>query len=397
MREKVLVVFGTRPEAVKMAPVVHALETSAALQPVVCVTAQHRDMLDQVLAIFDIRPHHDLDLMRPNQRLDELTSRVLLAMTRVIEEEAPAAVLVHGDTTTTFAAALAAFYLRVPVGHVEAGLRSHDLTQPFPEEMNRQLADRLCAFHYAPTRQAAANLAREGIDGRDVLVTGNTVIDGILEALPRARLVEVERLPPAAPGIRRLLVTAHRRESFGPTFEAMCHALRDVVDAHPDTEIVYPVHLNPNVQRPVRAILGDHPRVHLLPPLSYLPFLRLMSECYLVLTDSGGIQEEAPSLAKPVLVMREVTERMEGVDAGVLRLVGTSREGIVGAATELLTDPAAYGAMATAANPFGDGRAAERIVSHLERALRPPTAAVPLRDRESAPGQHRDVPAALVG
>ena len=365
---RVMVVFGTRPEAIKMAPVVAALERSATLRPVVCVTAQHRGMLDQMLAVFGIEPDRDLDVMRPDQRLDQLTARVLTRMTEALQEERPDVVLVHGDTTTTFAAALAAFYLGIPVGHVEAGLRSHDLAQPFPEEMNRVLADRLCRFFFAPTEGARANLIAEGMPPGHVIVTGNTAVDAVLGAVPRAREVAVPGLPDLA-GRRMVLVTAHRRESFGPVFEDMMRALVDIAERFPDVALVYPVHLNPNVRRPVRALLDGHPRIHLLEPLSYLPFLRLESESHLILTDSGGIQEEAPSLDKPVLIMREVTERPECVEAGVARLVGTRREDIVRHVSELLTDPAAYRAMAERPSPFGDGHAGERIVRHLEAQL----------------------------
>ena len=368
MRHKVMVVFGTRPEAIKMAPVVAALERSRSLRPFVCVTAQHRGMLDQMLDVFGIRPERDLDLMRADQRLDELTARVLRATSRVMEEERPELVLVHGDTTTALATALAAFYQGVAVGHVEAGLRSHDLRQPFPEEMNRVLADRLCRFCFAPTERARGALVAEGTPPEHVVVTGNTVVDAVLSALPRARGVVVPGLPDLA-GRRMVLVTAHRRESFGPVFEDMMRALLDVVRAFEDVVVVYPVHLNPHVRRPVRAVLEGHPRVHLLEPLSYLPFLRLMSAAYLILTDSGGIQEEAASLDTPVLVMRQVTERPEAVEAGVARLVGTRREDIVAHVAELLTDGNAYREMVRPANPFGDGRAAERIVAHLEKSL----------------------------
>ena len=373
-KSRVLLVFGTRPETVKMAPVVRALQASDRLRPIVCVTAQHRGMLDQMLAVFGIRPDHDLDLMRPDQRLDELTARALVGVTGVIEAVRPDVVLVHGDTTTTFTAALAAFYLGVPVGHVEAGLRSHDLTRPFPEEANRVLADRLCRFWFCPTDGARQNVLREGTangSDADVIVTGNTCVDAIRLVLPEARRTPVPGLDAllARRDRRIVLVTAHRRESFGPVFEDMCRAMRDVAERFDDVELVYPVHLNPNVQRPVNAILGDHPRIHLLEPLSYLPFVRLMDASHLILTDSGGVQEEAPGLDRPVLVLREVTERPEGVEAGAARLVGCTRAGIADGVAELLGDAAAYERMARTPSPYGDGHAAERIAAHLERAL----------------------------
>jgi UDP-N-acetylglucosamine 2-epimerase (non-hydrolysing) len=372
-RHKVLLVFGTRPETIKMAPVVHALRESPRLEPRVCVTAQHRQQLDQMLGVFGITPDVDLDLMRPAQRLEELTARVLVEVTRAIEAERPAVVLVHGDTTTTFAAALAAFYLGVPVGHVEAGLRSHDLTRPFPEEANRVLADRLCRFFYCPTEGARRNLLAEGQPPERLVVTGNTCVDAIRMVLPEARrtpVPELSRLLATPRSERRMiLVTAHRRESFGSVFEDMCRAMRDVADRWPDVHVVYPVHLNPNVQRPVHAILGGHPRIHLLEPLSYLPFVRLMDECFLALTDSGGIQEEAPGLHRPVLVMREVTERPEGVEAGTTRLVGCTRGGILEGVADLLDHPAVYEDMARRPSPFGDGWAGQRIAAHLEGAL----------------------------
>ena len=367
-RPKVMVVMGTRPEAIKMAPVLDALAKSPVLDHCLCVTGQHRDMLDQVLEIFDITPDHDLDLMEPNQTLDRLTARVLTGLTPVLQEEKPDVVLVHGDTTTTLGGALSAFLQGVAIGHVEAGLRSYDLTQPFPEEMNRVLADRICRYHFAPTELSKSQLVKEAISEEHIVVTGNTAIDAVHLALPKARQATIEGLPDLS-GRRMVLVTAHRRESFGDSFRDMCWAIRDIVEQFDDVDVVYPVHLNPNVQGPVHEILGDHPRIHLLRPLPYLPFLRLMSEAHIVLTDSGGLQEEAPSLDKPVLVMRELTERPEGVHAGVLRLVGTSRSGIVSGATELLSDDATYEDMAGRANPYGDGRAAERIVKYLEDDL----------------------------
>ena len=367
---KVIVIVGTRPEAIKMAPVVDALKARpGAYDCRLCVTAQHREMLDQVLEVFDLRPDVDLDLMKPNQTLPELTAAALVAVHRVLEQERPDVVLVHGDTTTTLAATLAAFYAHVPVGHVEAGLRTHDLTRPFPEEANRLLADHLVAFRFAPTERAREHLAREGIT-RGVYVTGNTVIDALMAVVKRVRATTplVPGLPPLDPSRRMVLVTGHRRESFGEGFLQIGRALHTIAERD-DVEVVYPVHLNPNVQRPVRALLGDRPRVHLIEPLPYLPFVHLLDRCHLVLTDSGGIQEEAPALGKPVLVMRDVTERPEAVEAGTARLVGAREGSIVEGVTELLDSQEAYDRMARATNPFGDGRAAERIADILAGAV----------------------------
>ena len=371
---RVMVVFGTRPEAIKMAPVVHALKALPTLQAEVVVTAQHRQMLDQVLALFDIRPDEDLDLMRPGQGLVDLFGRALAGMHDVLERRRPNLVLVHGDTSTTFATALAAFYLRIPVAHVEAGLRTGDMQAPWPEEMNRHLTAPLCALHFAPTVGARDNLAREAItDG--VHVTGNTVIDALLEVAQRIRAdaelagALAARFPFLSSGRRMVLVTGHRRENFGSGFERICVALHDIA-ARGDVDVVYPVHLNPNVQEPVRRILGDCPAVHLIEPQDYLPFVWLMLRSDVILTDSGGIQEEAPSLGKPVLVMREVTERPEAVDAGTVQLVGTDRERIVSAVSRLLDDSSAYARMSQAHNPYGDGHAARRIAAIVQNHLR---------------------------
>ncbi len=370
---KVMVVFGTRPEAIKLAPVVHALARSSTLQPYVCVTGQHRQMLDQMLQFFAIQPDHDLAVMRPNQDLYGLTARLIESMQPVLNEQRPDAILVQGDTTTAFAAALAGFYSRVPTGHVEAGLRTNDLYNPFPEEMNRRLVSQIAAWHYAPTALARQNLLREAVPVERVLVTGNTIVDAVTDLLQR-----LDREPPPLPpslsaqafaGKRLIAVTGHRRESFGDGMRNICRALRTLADRFEDVVIVYPVHLNPNVQQPVREILGDHPRVLLTEPMDYLPFVALLRQAYLILTDSGGVQEEAPSLRVPVLVMRETTERPEGVDAGVAQLVGTQSEPIIAAATRLLTDRTAYERMVTATNPYGDGHAAEAIVRHLEQQL----------------------------
>lgn len=375
---KVLTVFGTRPEAIKMAPVVQAVAADPRLEGRVCVTAQHRDMLDQVLDLFELKPDWDLDLMRPGQSLHGLTARVLEGMAPVLEAEKPDIVLVHGDTTTTLAATLAAFYSRVPVGHVEAGLRTGDLSAPFPEEANRVLADKLCHLHFAPTTGSRDNLLAEGMAPERVFVTGNTVIDALLWVRDRVRCSPADADRAALGPVydlvtqgqqRMILVTGHRRESFGEGFRNICAALRQVALAHPDVHLVYPVHLNPNVQTPVNETLRDLPNVHLLGPLDYRPFVRLMDRCTFILTDSGGIQEEAPSLGKPVLVMREVTERPEGVASGTVRLVGTATERIVAQCEALLGDSGDYEAMQRAHNPYGDGQASRRIADAIVQVL----------------------------
>jgi UDP-N-acetylglucosamine 2-epimerase (non-hydrolysing) len=383
--KKILIIFGTRPEAIKMAPVVLRLKETAAFQVKVAVTAQHREMLDQVLDIFAIRPDFDLDIMSPGQDLFDITSRALLGLKEVLRQAKPDLVLVHGDTTTTLAGALAAFYLKIPVGHVEAGLRTRDKHRPFPEEINRQVAGVLTDYHFAPTPGARDNLLAEGVAPERIWVTGNTVIDALRIMADRvgheperwARyFAQTYRLSLA--GKRLILVTGHRRENFGPGFHNICWALREVVEAFPEVLVVYPVHLNPQVQRPVQEILGpvcnhdgDGPggRLALLPPLEYAPFVYLLSQSYLVLTDSGGIQEEAPALGKPVLVMRDVTERPEGVWAQTVKLVGTNRRRIVQAITELLENPVSYHTMAQARNPYGDGQAAAQIVQLIEAIL----------------------------
>lgn len=373
MTLRVLSVFGTRPEAIKMAPVVRAVATTPGLEGRVCVTAQHRDMLDPVLDLFGIHPDHDLDLMRPGQDLTDLTARVLLGVRDVLAVEKPDVVLVHGDTTTTFAAALAAFYARVPVGHVEAGLRTGDLAAPFPEEANRVLADRLCRHFFAPTDRSRDNLLAEGVPADRVHVTGNTVIDALLLVRDRVAARPLDSFGDvfgSAAGVVAgegplVLVTGHRRESFGQGFLDICTSIAKLAARFPHVAFVYPVHLNPNVQRPVREHLSGLSNVHLLAPLDYAPFVRLMDRCTLVLTDSGGIQEEAPGLGKPVLVMRDVTERPEGVEAGTVALVGTDPVRIIDGVSRLLTDPEHYGAMSRATNPYGDGRAAARIVDVL--------------------------------
>jgi UDP-N-acetylglucosamine 2-epimerase len=372
-RRSVLVIFGTRPEAIKLAPVIEALVTSRTLTARVCVTGQHREMLDQTLALFGIRPQRDLAIMQPDQDLFDLTARALAGLRDVLEAERPAAVLVQGDTTTAMAAALAAFYCRIPVAHVEAGLRTGRVYDPFPEEMNRRLTAQLAAWHYAPTAEAAANLRAEGIAAGRILVTGNTIVDAlhaIVDRLERDPGTCVPAVPPERlSGRHLLLVTGHRRESFGDRLRNICLALRDLAERHADLLIVYPVHLNPAVQAPVRELLAGLPNVVLTAPLDYLPFIDLMRRAHLILTDSGGMQEEAPSLGVPVLVMRETTERPEAIAAGTAALVGTSRDAIVTAASRLLADGVAHARMRAAHNPFGDGAAATRIAAHLEATL----------------------------
>jgi len=366
----VMIVFGTRPEAIKMAPVVECLKKKGAFDVRVCVTAQHRQMLDQVLELFGIVPEFDLNVMKPGQDLTDITSNVLLGMRGVLREWRPDWVLVHGDTTTTFAAALAAFYEKVSVGHVEAGLRTGNIYSPWPEEMNRRLAGVITSLHFTPTDRSRENLLREGVEPDRIKVTGNTVIDALLAVVARVRNDEnlqselAERFSFIDPRKRLILVTGHRRENFGEGFERICRALRRLGERG-DVEILYPVHLNPNVQEPVRRILSGSSSVHLIDPQDYLPFVHLMDRSYLIITDSGGVQEEAPSLGKPVLVMRDTTERPEAVDAGTVRLVGTDEDRIVQEAVTLLDDQAAYEAMARSHNPYGDGQASERIAQAL--------------------------------
>jgi len=367
---KILTVFGTRPEAIKMAPVVKTLATQ--LKVSVCVTAQHREMLDQVLDLFEIVPDHDLDIMKPGQDLYDVTSNVLLGMKSILQEEKPDVVLVHGDTTTTMATSLAAFYQQIPVGHVEAGLRTHDIYSPFPEEVNRQVTGRVTKYHFAPTEQAKKNLLAEQVAEQDIIVTGNTVIDALLTVVEKAKMDEFSsELLTELPFLsqkelpRIVMVTGHRRENFGQGFEEICQALEDLAEMHSDVQFVYPVHLNPNVREPVNRILLGVDNVHLIEPQDYLPFVKLMDASTLILTDSGGIQEEAPSLGKPVLVMRNTTERPEAVEAGTVKLVGANRDNIVQAVDTLLVDEVAYKLMARAHNPYGDGKASERILAEL--------------------------------
>ena len=370
---KVLIVFGTRPEAIKMAPVVHAL--SDKLNVKVCVTAQHREMLDQVLDLFDITPDYDLDIMRQGQDLFDLTSNVLNGMKQVLTKDRPDVVLVHGDTTTTMATTMAAFYLQIPVGHIEAGLRTYNLKSPFPEEFNRQLTTRIVQFHFAPTQNARQNLLNEQIADNQIYVTGNTVIDALLLIVEKARLtnfsdVILENMPflqgEMKSASRIILVTGHRRENFGQGFEEICQALRDIAINNPNVQIVYPVHLNPNVREPVNRILSNIDNIYLVEPMEYLFFIKLMDISYFILTDSGGIQEEAPSLGKPVLVMRNTTERPEAVDAGTVKLVGTDKNKIVKMVNQLLTDKNEYQKMSKAHNPYGEGLASRAICKVLE-------------------------------
>ena len=377
---KLLTVFGTRPEAIKMAPLVKALEQHPRLQHRVCVTAQHRQMLDQVLQLFDITPHYDLDLMRPGQTLPQLSCNIIQGMDGVLADYQPDWVLVHGDTSTTMATSLAAYYRQIGVAHVEAGLRTHNLYSPWPEEGNRQITGRLAGLHFAPTEESRQNLLREGVKADSIHVTGNTVIDALLSVSQRidtdtALNTELAaRFPFLDPAKRLILVTGHRRENFGAGFEAMCNALKDIA-AEPHVQVVYPVHLNPQVQEPVRRILGQASHVHLIEPLDYLPFVYLMKRSHIILTDSGGIQEEAPSLGKPVLVMRDTTERPEAVAAGTVRLVGTDHARIVQETQRLLNDPSAYQQMAFAHNPYGDGQACQRICNNFEQLAQPLLAA----------------------
>lgn len=368
--KKILIVFGTRPEAIKIAPLVKALQASPTFDARVCVTAQHRQMLDQVLELFNIVPEYDLNIMQPGQDLTDITCRVLTELRDVLKSFQPDRILVHGDTTTTFAASLAAYYQQIPVGHVEAGLRTGNIYSPWPEEINRKLTGAITDLHFAPTALAAENLKKENIAAEHIVVTGNTVIDALLEVIQRIQQDAVLENQLASqfrflnPAKKLLLVTGHRRESFGGGFERICQALAQLAKRD-DLEIVYPVHLNPNVRGPVNRLLSHNGNIHLIDPLDYLPFVYLMNRAYLILTDSGGIQEEAPSLGKPVLVMRNTTERPEAVQAGTVKLVGTDTDKIVQEASHLLDDHHAYEAMGFAHNPYGDGKACQRIIQTL--------------------------------
>ncbi len=375
--KKVMLVFGTRPEAIKMAPLVKEFQKyPKEFQTIVCVTAQHREMLDQVLTLFDIVPDFDLDIMKPGQNLYEVTSNILLGLQGVFEKIKPDIVLVHGDTTTTLATSLAAFYQKIAVGHVEAGLRTGDIYSPWPEEGNRQVTSRLATYHFAPTSESEANLLKENVDATNVLITGNTVIDALLNVVSKIESDEslkndlktliFNRGYELNEAKKIVLVTGHRRENFGQGFLDICSALKELALKYPNCDIVYPVHLNPNVQKPVNEILSDVKNVFLISPLDYEPFVYLMSRAYFILTDSGGIQEEAPSLGKPVLVMRDTTERPEALNAGTVRLVGADVKKILKESIKLFEDEKEYKKMSKSHNPYGDGRACERIVAHLK-------------------------------
>jgi UDP-N-acetylglucosamine 2-epimerase (non-hydrolysing) len=378
MKKRISFIFGTRPEAIKLCPVILAMKDHSDFEPHVCVTGQHREMLDQVLDVFGVVPDVDLDLMLPNQTLSELTARSISAIDAYLTEHKPEMVLVQGDTTTVFCAALCAFYQKIPVGHVEAGLRTWNKYSPFPEEINRVLATRLADLHFTPTNTSRDNLLREGVAPDRIKVTGNTVIDALYLALER-----VKANPPSIPGLPPemmtndrplVLITGHRRESFGEGFRNICLAIVELAQRFPSAEFVYPVHLNPNVREPVFSLLGNMPNIHLIDPLGYLSFVALMNRAKIILTDSGGVQEEAPSLGKPVLVMRDTTERPEAVAMGTVKLVGTDSDAIVSNVSTLMTDPASYEQMANAVNPYGDGRASMRIVDLLMKNGRRGTA-----------------------
>lgn len=373
--KKVLLVFGTRPEAIKMAPLVKAfLSHSDRFETKVCVTGQHRSMLDQVLSFFEIEPDYDLNLMRPGQNLFQLTADMLLGLQGVLEEFAPDVMFVHGDTTTSTVSGLAGFYSGVKVAHVEAGLRTYNKLSPFPEEVNRQITSRIADIHFAPTLMAKENLLREGIDENAIFITGNTVIDGLLWAKLKLKsydddeILQLKKI--VNPDKKLILVTGHRRENLGEGLENICQAIRSIAEINKDVQVIYPVHLNPKVQKPVYEILQHLPNVHLLAPLSYPAFVWLMSQSYIILTDSGGIQEEAPSLGKPVLVMRDTTERPEAVMAGTVKLVGADKDKITTETLNLLDDVNHYETMSCANNPYGDGKACERIISVMTALIK---------------------------
>lgn len=384
MKKRIMLVFGTRPEAIKMAPLVLKFrENTAEFDTKVCVTGQHREMLDQVLKIFDIQPDFDLNIMQQGQDLYDVTSRVLTGMRDILKTAQPDIVLVHGDTTTSTAAALAAFYQQIPVGHVEAGLRTHNIYSPFPEEMNRQLTGRIVSYHFAPTALSRENLLRENVGAENIIVTGNTVIDAlywVVEKIKNDKNLNNELndgLKKAGYDVMRLengkklvLITGHRRENFGDGFIQMCTAIKDLTQKYPDVDFIYPMHLNPNVRKPIRQVFGANldnlSNMFFIEPLEYLSFVYLMEKSHLVLTDSGGIQEEAPSLGKPVLVMRDTTERPEAVEAGTVKLVGTDYQTIFSSVFELLDDAEAYRRMSRAVNPYGDGKACQRIIDFLK-------------------------------
>jgi len=374
--KKVLLVFGTRPEAIKMAPLVKAFEKENTIESKVCVTAQHREMLDQVLDMFEIKPEYDLNIMKPGQDLFDVTSNVLLGLKDVLNDFNPDVVLVHGDTTTTSASSLAAFYNKIKVGHVEAGLRTGNLYSPWPEEANRQITGVLANYHFAPTSTSEKNLLKENKDPKNIIVTGNTVIDALFLALDKIEKNEelknkiinsINSQYQLKEDKKLILVTGHRRENFGDGFINICEALKILANNNPDIDIVYPVHLNPNVQKPVREILSDTKNVFLIEPLQYEQFIYMMNKSYFIITDSGGVQEEAPSLGKPVLVMRDTTERPEAVDAGTVKLVGTDKETIITEAQKLIDNQEEYNTMSKAHNPYGDGKACEKIVEFVKK------------------------------
>lgn len=372
-KKKILTVFGTRPEAIKMAPLVHALSADDRFESKCCVTAQHREMLDQVLDLFEITPDYDLNLMKAGQTLNDVTSRIIQELKPVLQDFKPDVVLVHGDTATTFAASLAAYYEQIDVGHVEAGLRTGNIYSPWPEEANRRLTGVLTKYHFAPTETSKENLLRENFNPDDISVTGNTVIDALLMIKNKIETDAVlngslaSQFPFLDESKKLILVTGHRRESFGGGFERICESLAKTAQAHPETQIVYPMHLNPNVREPVNRILSGIENIKLIEPQQYLPFIYLMMRASIILTDSGGIQEEAPSLGKPVLVMRDTTERPEAVSAGTVKLVGTNIEKITIELNKLLTDDNAYKEMSYAHNPYGDGEACKRILEELDK------------------------------
>jgi len=367
-KRHIAIVVGTRPEVIKMAPVYLAMKSDSRVDVVLVATAQHRQMLDQMLAVFGITADIDLNIMETNQSLSQVSARVIMGVQEALAKLKPDAVLVHGDTTTCLCSAIAAFYEQIPVGHVEAGLRTYNFNAPWPEEMNRRLVDPISRWCFAPTSGAADNLRAERIPAENIFVTGNTVIDALLRVrdIARQRKPEIDELPDKyLDDHRMILVTGHRRESFGKPFEQFCMALRQVIEEHPDTVLVYPVHLNPNVQKAVKEILGNQERIHLISPIEYFQFVYLMDRSYLIITDSGGVQEEAPSLHKPVLITRMITERPEAVNAGLAKVVGTDRERIVTEASRLLDDSQAYTDMCQGDNPYGDGHASEKIIAIL--------------------------------
>ena len=365
MGKKLLFIFGTRPEAIKMAPLIKEFKKYFEFEVKVLVTAQHRQMLDQVLRIFDIKPDYDLNLMKSNQDLYDITSYVLLGLRDILKSYKPDLVFVHGDTTTTFAASLASFYQKIPVAHIEAGLRTYDIYSPYPEEINRQLTSRIANYHFAPTELAKNNLINEGISKERIFVTGNTVIDALFEILSKIKNEQISIDGYEINNRKYILVTGHRRENFGIGFLNICEALKEVAISNPEIDIVYPVHLNPHVQKPVYSILGQIKNIYLIKPLDYISFVYLMSKSYIILTDSGGVQEEAPSLGKPVLVMRNTTERPEAIEAGTVKLVGTNKDSIEIEINKLIRNKEAYTIMSKATNPYGDGKSCERIVKAL--------------------------------